>query len=268
MRMINREYLKILIIFLAFFCLCGPSLDGIFSFDQQLDRSDFPNKGRVIFVYNGDTIRVKFDDGQKWRVRLIGINAPEIGDARADIEFRAQLSKRFTFFHLYRKKIRLTYGSNLFDSYGGVMAYVWTGEDQLFNKFIIAEGFAYAYLNLPFEYKEEFRDEQRQARKLEKGYWKQGEQTRIQLDDAGNHVGKLVSVEFTCTSVKLKGEFYHLNSSEGEFSALIPKENLSLFPLPQLYRGKVLAVTGLLEEYKGKKQLMVFTPAQIKESEN
>ncbi len=260
-------YLKSLIIFLIFLCLCGLSTEGIFSYDQANPPS-FPDKGRVILVYNGDTIRVKFDDGQKWRVRLIGINTPEIGDARADVEFRAQLSKRFTFFHLYDKKIRLTYERSVLDSYGGVMAYVWTGEDQLFNKFIISEGFASAYLNLPFTYKEEFKEAQRQARKLEKGYWKRGEQAQIQVGDAGKYVGQLVSVEFTCASVKLKGGLYRLSTPEGEFSALIPKENLSLFPLPQFYKGKVLAVTGLLEEYKGKKQLMVFTPAQIKELEN
>lgn len=266
MRMTYKGYLKILIIFLGL-CVCNLCTEETFSFDQ-VDPSSFPDKGRVIYVYNGDTIRVKFDDGQKWRVRLIGINSPEIGDARADVEFRAQMSKRFTFFHLYRKKIRLTYESNVFDSYGGVMAYVWTGEDQLFNKFIISEGFASAYLNLPFSYKEEFMEEQRQARKLEKGYWKKGEQTRIQVADAGDYVGQLVSVEFTCTSVQLKGEFYYLKSSQDEFTALIPKENLSLFPMPQFYRGKVIAATGFLEEYKGKKQVMVFTPAQIKESEN
>lgn len=267
MRNLNKEYLKILFIFLVFFCFCGLSTEKISSY-EQVNPSSFPDKGRVILVYDGDAVRVKFNDGQEWRVRLIGVIAPEIGDARADVEFKAQMSKRFTFFHLYRKKIRLTYESNLFDNYGGVLAYIWTDEKELFNKFIINEGFASAYLNFRFSYREDFKEAQSEAHNLEKGYWKKGEYTRIQVEEVNNFMGQLVSVEFKCTSVRLKGKLYYLNSSEGEFSAIIPKKNLSLFPLPQFYKGKVLAVTGFLEEYKGKPQVMVFTPAQIKEEEN
>jgi len=68
--------------------------------------------------------------------------------------------------------------------------------------------------------------------------------------------------------VRLKGKLYYLNSAEGEFQALIPKENLSLFPMPQFYRGKVLSVTGFLEEYKGKPQIMAFFPSQVEMEEN
>lgn len=263
MRNLNKEYLKILFIFLVFFCFCGLSTEGISSY-EQVDPSSFPDKGRVILVYDGDTVRVRFDDGQEWKVRLIGINTPEIGDARPDVEFKAQLSKRFTFFHLYRKKIKLSYESDLFDSYGRILAYIWTDEQELFNKFIITEGFASAYLNFRFSYREEFKQDDKEAKRLEKGYWKKGDHTLIQVEEVNNFIGQLVSVEFMCTSVRLKGKLYYLSSSEGEFSTIIPKENLSLFPMPQFYKGKVLAITGFLEEYKGNPQIMVFTPAQIK----
>jgi micrococcal nuclease len=264
---LNKEYLKILFIFLVFFCFCGFSTDGISSY-EQVDPSSFPDKGRVILVYDGDTVRVKFDDGQEWRVRLIGINTPEIGDARPDVAFKAQLSKRFTFFHLYRKKIKLTYESKLFDSYGRILAYIWTDEQELFNKFIITEGFASAYVNFRFSYREEFKQDEKEAKRLEKGYWKKGENKLIQVEEVNGFIGQLVSVEFICTSVRLKRKLYYLSSSEGEFSALIPKENLSLFPMPQFYKGKVLAIKGFLEEYKGNPQIMVFTPAQIKKEED
>jgi len=262
-----KEYSKILFISFVFLCLSGFSSDGIL-LSTQVDVSSFPTRGRVNVVYDGDTLKVRFDDGQEWRVRLIGIDAPEIGDVREDMKFKAEMSKRFTFYHLYRKKIRLSYESELFDSYGRILAYIWTDEQDLFNKFIISEGFASAYTNSRFSYREEFKETEKEAREQEKGYWKHGNYTRIQAEDVKDYIGQIVSVEYRCVSVRLKGKLYYLNSAEGEFQALIPKENLSLFPMPQFYRGKVLSVTGFLEEYKGKPQIMAFFPSQVEMEEN
>jgi micrococcal nuclease len=263
----TKEYSKILFISLVFLCLSGFSSDGML-LSTQVDISSFPTRGRVGVVYDGDTIKVRFDDGQEWRVRLIGIDAPEIGDVREDMKFKAEMSKKFTFYHLYRKKIRLSYESELFDSYGRILAYIWTDEKDLFNRFIISEGFASAYANFRFSYREEFREIEKEARKQEKGYWKHGNYTRIRAEEIKSHIGQIVTLEYRCVSVRLKGKFYYLNSEDGEFSVLIPKENLSLFPLPQFYREKVLSVTGFLEEYKGKPQIMAFFPSQVEMKEN
>jgi len=127
----TKEYSRILFISLVFLCISGFSSDRML-LSTQVDISSFPTRGRVDVVYDGDTIKVRFDDGQEWRVRLIGIDAPEIGDVREDMKFMAEMSKRFTFYHLYRKKIRLSYESELFDSYGRILAYVWTDEQDLF----------------------------------------------------------------------------------------------------------------------------------------
>ncbi len=262
-----KAYSKILFISLVFFCLSGFSLERML-LSTQVDVSSFPTRGRVDVVYDGDTLKVRFNDGQEWRVRLIGIDAPEIGDVREDMKFKAEMSKRFTFYYLYKKKIRLSYESDLFDSYGRILAYIWTDEQELFNKFIISEGFASAYGNSRFAYREEFREIEKEARKQEKGYWKHGNYKRIRPEEIENNIGQIVTLEYRCVSVRLKGKFYYLNSEDGEYSVLIPKPNLSLFPLPQFYRGKVLSVTGFLEEYKGRPQIMAFFPIQVEMEEN
>lgn len=258
----TKKYSKILLISLVFLCFLVFTSETIL-LSRQLDISSFPTKGRVDVVYDGDTVKVRFNDGQEWRVRLMGIDAPEIGDVREEMKFKAEMSKRFTFYHLYRKKIRLSYGSELFDSYGRVLAYIWTEEHDLFNKFIVSEGFASAYSNSRFDYREEFREAEKEARSQKRGYWNHGSYERIHEKEARSHLGQIVTVECRCVSVSLKGKFYYLKSADGEFEVLIPKENLSLFPLPQFYRGKVLSVTGFLEEYKGKPQVWAFFPNQI-----
>ena len=55
--------------------------------------------GTVTAVYDGDTIRVKLDNGDSEIVRLIGVDAPELGDERDEVRFLAFMSKRFAFYH-------------------------------------------------------------------------------------------------------------------------------------------------------------------------
>jgi len=226
--------------------------------------SSFLESGLVITVYDGDTIKVRFKNKQERKVRLIGIDAPEIENLREEVKFRAQMAKRFAFFYLYQKKIKLSYDWEIEDKYGRLLAYIWTEKQGHFNKFILSEGFAVAYLNFPFKYKEEFIEAEREARKLEKGLWKKGPYPSITVSEVRAYIGKLLSVKYTCSRVQTKGKFIFLYSSGEEFSTLVLRENVSFFPEIDSFRGKALVVTGFLEEYKGKPQIVAFFPRQIK----
>ncbi len=262
MRKEKISNLKVLFIFLVLIGFAALFARG-FVRDQSTQSISLPDRGKVIEVYDGDTVKVRFRDKQEWKVRLIGVDALEIGGPVEEVEFQAQMSKRFVFYYLYQKKIKLSYEEELLDNYGRVLAYVWTEEQGLFNKFIISEGFASAMRNFRYKYREEFRDTEQEARKLEKGLMKRGEYTQISPQEASRFIGQIVSVRFMCKSALPKGKFIFLNSSQGEFSALIPKENLSSFPNPQSFMGKNLSATGFLEEYKGKPQIMILFPVQI-----
>ena len=97
----------------------------------------FPaDQGTVVVVYDGDTIKVKFDNGIERRVRLIGIDTPEIGEEPLEAPLEALLAKRFTFYHLFRQRVKLTYEHELEDRYGRLLAYVWN-EKGMFNQFIL-----------------------------------------------------------------------------------------------------------------------------------
>ena len=196
-------------------------------------------------------------------MRLIGVDAPEMGDAREEVQFRAHMAKRFAFFYLYGERIKLTYDWELEDKYGRLLAYIWTEGEGLFNKFILSEGFASVFKNFPFRYRDEFIEVEQDARRLEKGLWREGNFLSILPGDAGMHIGKLITVRYTCARVQTKGKFVFLHSSENEFSALIPQEGLNLFPDVKSYRGKALSVTGFLEEYEGNPQIVAFLPSQI-----
>ena len=260
----KKSFRKFIIVF--FFILCFSHLFAErFQLPKPKKSAPFPESGLVTAVYDGDTIKVRFNNGREKRIRLIGIDSPETNDPREEKRFYAFMSKRFSFYYLYGKTIKLSYEeSDLEDKYGRLLAYVWTEKQGLFNKFILNQGFASAFLNFPFRYRSEFAAAEREARGQERGFWQNGRYLSIQVSETKSHIGSLISVQFICSRVEAKGKFVFLHSSHEDFSALIPQENLSLFREIKSFEGKELCVTGFLEEYKGKPEIVVFFPSQIK----
>jgi micrococcal nuclease len=253
-------------IFIVFFVLSFSLLfaERFQPFKQKKSFS-LQESGLVTAVYDGDTIKVRFNNGQERRVRLIGIDSPETDDPQEKKRFQAYMAKRFAFYYLYRRTVKLSYEEGeLEDKYGRLLAYIWTEKQGLFNKFILSEGFAYVYLNFPFRYRREFIDTEEEARKLEKGFWQKGRYPSISASETRSHIGSLISVQFICLRVEAKGKFVFLHSSQEDFSALIPQENISLFPEVKSFEGKELSVTGFLEEYKSRPEIVIFFPIQIK----
>jgi len=263
MKKYKKNFLKLIITHVFFLLVFVFFSEGLIQNERGKD-SSFPESGLVTAVYDGDTIKVRFKNEQERKVRLIGIDAPEIEDSREEAKFRAQMAKRFAFFYLYRKRIGLSYDWEIEDKYDRLLAYVWTEKQGLFNKFILSEGFAAVFLKFPFKYREEFIKAEREARKLEKGLWKKGPYPSIPVSEVRAYIGRLLSVKYKCSGVQAKGKFVFLYSSGEEFSTLVPRENISMFSELNSFMGKALTVTGFLEEYKGKSQIVAFFPRQIK----
>lgn len=260
-KIIPRFFIAFILLFLI------PGLFGERLFHVKQDESSsYPQKGSVTVVYDGDTIRVRFENGQSKKVRLIGIDAPEMDTVGDEARFRALMAKRFAFFYLYGKDIELSYDWELEDTYGRLLAYVWTESEGLFNKFILKEGFASVLLRFPFrvDFRKEFMEAETDARSQGKGLWNEGPYPSIELNRWKETLGTIVTVLLTCAQTEPQGKFFFLHDSGGEFSALIPQESLSLLPDAKKYKGKTLSITGFLEEFKGKPQILVFLPCQIR----
>ena len=252
-----------LCVFLFFLPICSiGNLSAIF--DKTIEYIYPGDKGQIIVVYDGDTIKIHFENGQVQKARLVGIDSPEIEDEREGVRYLAFMAKRFAFFHLYRKSVKIEYDWERVDQYGRLLVYVWTEEVGLFNEFILKEGYASAFTKFPFkdEYRKRFVAAEREARNQKKGLWQREPLLTIAADDTLNHVGNLLSVEYLCTDVRTRGNFVFLNSL-GEFSALIPRDRISLFPHVDELEGRVISVKGFLETYRGKPQIMVFLPLQL-----
>jgi micrococcal nuclease len=244
---INPGVLGLLVVFLFGICPTGFGDDGV-----------------VTVVYDGDTIKVKFDAGREDVIRLIGINCPEVEDQRESVRLQALMAKRFTFRSLYNKRVSLKYDWEKQDKYGRILAYVFVGE-KFFNEFILQEGVAWVFLRYPFrnDYRQRFILASREARSKERGLWKPEPYPVVSTDELGFNIGQLVRVEFVCIACRERGKFIYLHSREEHFAALIPRESQPNFPNIQEMAARRVIVTGFLEEYEGQRQILLFLPQQL-----
>ncbi len=163
MRRLNRLKLIPLILFLiAFF--------SYFFYEDLTVPVQYKNNAlvRVTKVYDGDTIGVLLHRKEE-KVRLIGIDAPEIGQKpwgkRAKEYITDVLSKSDW-------KVRLEFDIELRDKYNRILAYVWTKDSKMINLLMLENGFAVLFTVPPnLKYIDNLIIAQKEARQKKLGIW-------------------------------------------------------------------------------------------------
>lgn len=128
---------------------------------------------RVVDVYDGDTLTVEFADGERERVRLIGIDAPEIRDnphGQADAVF-GPAARDYLRSLVVGKAVDLVLGVKGRDHYGRLLAYVYEG-DSFINLELVRAGYAVTHTVPPdVEHADEYLAAEREARAEGRGLW-------------------------------------------------------------------------------------------------
>jgi micrococcal nuclease len=116
---------------------------------------------KVIRVIDGDTIEI---EGGK-RVRLIGINAPEMGSCFGD-EAKNKAKEL-----LENQEIQLEKDVSETDKYDRLLRYIWK-DGKLINEILVEEGFASSSTFPPdVKYQDRFLAAQKLAREERRGLW-------------------------------------------------------------------------------------------------
>jgi len=138
----------------------------------------------VVRVVDGDTLVVRVGDGRSTRVRLIGIDTPEVhpsdklrrdaqrsGKDAAAIQALGARASEFTKKHLTGRHVEMERDTTALDRYGRTLAYVWLG-DELYNLVIVREGYA-GLLTIPpnVKYAGTLAACHRTARESRRGLW-------------------------------------------------------------------------------------------------
>lgn len=132
------------------------------------------NASKVTRVIDGDTFEI--ETGEK--VRLIGINAPEISDI-----FGVE-SKEYLIQLIEGKEVELLDDnlSNKTDRYNRLLKYVILNGEDINNKLII-NGYVFAYLKYNFEKSELYKESQILASKNGIGMWNNNSKTSNSLEN-------------------------------------------------------------------------------------
>jgi micrococcal nuclease len=124
----------------------------------------------VRHAVDGDTVDAEVG-GQRERIRLIGVDTPEMRDPRPSIREMAQRAAHFTRDRLVGRRVGLELDVERRDRYGRLLSYVWL-QDRLFNLELLEFGYAHLYTVPPnVRYVEWFRACQRLAREARRGLW-------------------------------------------------------------------------------------------------
>ena len=124
----------------------------------------------VTKVTDGDTIHVTYR-GRDERVRLIGVDTPEVSWYGGKAECFGQEAGLYTRGRLNGRTVRLEFDADLRDRYGGLLAYVYVG-DELFNLTLVRLGYAAADPVPPDTARATaFGDAEREARAAGRGRW-------------------------------------------------------------------------------------------------
>lgn len=215
----------------------------------------------VAHVYDGDT--VKLTDGRK--LRLIGINTPEIGYDGAQSEPMAQQARQALIAIVEEhSRLALRYEGEKKDRHGRLLAHVYLPDQTNLQQLLLQQGMAISVAVAPnLANVECYLAAERLARG--QGIWRfpryQGiETTQLPADAKGFQVirGKVVRLGESRKA-------YWLNFA-GNVAARIDKRDLHNFAGqmdPAQLQGKTVRLRGWLYEYKGQKQMRISHPAAL-----
>lgn len=127
----------------------------------------------VIRIVDGDTIVVE-TNGVQEKIRMIGVDTPEVTDPRKPVQCFGKEASVFTKDLLANMSVRMesdpTQGDR--DKYGRLLRYVFLADGTLVNKLIIAEGYGHEYTyRIPYHYQADFKATELTTREQQKGLW-------------------------------------------------------------------------------------------------
>lgn len=131
-----------------------------------------PQTARVLAVHDGDTITVRVDDHDE-KVRLIGIDAPELNDERPDYRQAGYAARDYARARLGGETVTLEaeprQGDR--DRYGRLLRYVILRDGTNLDEDMVRKGYAHVYDRFEFTKKSRFKAVEAEAKREKRGVW-------------------------------------------------------------------------------------------------
>jgi micrococcal nuclease len=122
----------------------------------------------VKWVNDGDTIVLT----NTWRVRYIGIDAPEIDHENQKAQPLGYQARSFNKKRVLSHTISLEFDKERYDRYGRLLAYIFLADGTFLNEEVLENGLAfYLYIRPNEKYDKRLLKAQQEAMKAQKGLW-------------------------------------------------------------------------------------------------
>jgi micrococcal nuclease len=129
----------------------------------------------VVRVVDGDTLHLGIADSQDdaTKVRLVGVDAPEMGWGQAERTYYAEEATAFArrLALGQRVTVYLDPQAGSRDRYGRLLAYIELPDGRFLNEELLSQGFAYADLRFKHGYYQKYQQLEASARALREGLW-------------------------------------------------------------------------------------------------
>ena len=147
-------------------------LISLTSCDTIIQTENQNNLYEVVRVVDGDTVILNID-GQKTRVRLIGIDTPEsVAEDKSRNVKEGKIASEYTKNLLENKKVRVEFDEEKQDVYERKLGYVFL-DDEFINEKLLKEGMAKLYTKTTNQkYSERLKKAEQYAKDNKKGFWK------------------------------------------------------------------------------------------------
>ncbi len=215
---------------------------------------------RVKKIYDGDTITLQSGE----RVRLLGINTPEIESRHKRGEPGGLAAKNWLAKKLQKQKIRLVKDQTKRDKYGRLLAHLFTESGQHINLELVKNGLATANIHPPnLKYEESLLSAQQEAEKNRLGIWgipnyKPQPIEKIKsrkYSGWGRFTGRIASFK--------KGRKFDRLYFSSTTDLRIPTKSRALFPALKEYVGKQVEVRGWPSRRKNHCSILIRHPSAI-----
>ena len=131
-----------------------------------------PTQVQVVTVTDGDTIWVCCLNGQREKVRYIGMDAPETQHPVKGVQEYGHEAKAANRRLVEGKSVRLEFDVGRRDKYGRLLAYVYLEDGTFVNAWLVEQGYAQVMTVPPnVKYQGLFLKLQREARDANRGLW-------------------------------------------------------------------------------------------------
>lgn len=157
----------------------------------------------VAQVFDGDTFTTTGGE----RVRLLGINTPEIAHNRQPAQPMGDEARRRLQTMIGGQTVRLAFDHDKLDDYGRTLAQVYLRNNLWVNASLLQEGYAHVYTFAPnFRWSSELLAAEQHARQEKRGIWRTNRFRILPAEQAGeNQVGQFRMIRGQATHVTAWG---------------------------------------------------------------